>query len=75
MQVPSLAQAAHDAQAIWKFATSHADTLALREFADTVEKETLGLACEWSWHDQVDIAQATATAKASACANGWSRRG
>ncbi len=51
LQVGSLAQAADDAQAIWKFATSHADTLALREFADTVEKE-LGLACEWSWHDQ-----------------------
>ncbi|EMG9490398.1 HAD family hydrolase [Serratia marcescens] len=31
-------------------------SLALREFADTVEKE-LGLACEWSWHDQVDIAK------------------
>lgn len=56
LQVGSLAQAADDAQAIWKFATSHADIPALREFADTVEKE-LGLACEWSWHDQVDIAK------------------
>jgi len=56
LQVDSLVQAADDAQAIWKFATSHSDIPALRNFADTVEKE-LGLACEWSWHDQVDIAK------------------
>ncbi|WON76026.1 pyridoxal phosphatase [Serratia sp. UGAL515B_01] len=55
-QVSSLVQAADEAQSIWKFATSHADIPALRDFAETVEKE-LGLACEWSWHDQVDIAQ------------------
>ncbi len=35
LQVGSLAQAADDAQAIWKFATSHTDIPALREFADT----------------------------------------
>ncbi|MFZ1873329.1 MAG: pyridoxal phosphatase [Chania sp.] len=56
LQVDSLVQAADNAQAIWKFATSHSDIPALRNFADTVEKE-LGLACEWSWHDQVDIAK------------------
>ncbi len=56
LQVSSLAQAADEAQSIWKFATSHADIPALRRFAETVEKE-LGLACEWSWHDQVDIAK------------------
>lgn len=56
LQVNSLAQAADEAQSIWKFATSHADIPALRNFAETVEKE-LGLACEWSWHDQVDIAK------------------
>jgi Cof subfamily protein (haloacid dehalogenase superfamily) len=56
LQVDSLTQAAEDAQAIWKFATSHADIPALRSFAEMVEKE-LGLACEWSWHDQVDIAK------------------
>ncbi len=56
LQVNSLSQAADDAQAIWKFATSHGDIPALRNFAETVEKE-LGLACEWSWHDQVDIAK------------------
>lgn len=56
LQVDSLMQATHDAQAIWKFATSHNDIPALRTFAETVEKE-LGLACEWSWHDQVDVAK------------------
>ncbi|ALV92993.1 MULTISPECIES: pyridoxal phosphatase [Pantoea] len=57
LQVPSLAQAAQDAHAIWKFALSHPDTRALQQFAERTEAE-LGLACEWSWHDQVDIAQA-----------------
>lgn len=56
LQVNSLVQAADEAKSIWKFATSHADIPALRNFAETVEKE-LGLACEWSWHDQVDIAK------------------
>ena len=56
IQVPSLAQAARDAESIWKFALSHPDTRALQQFAESVEQE-LGLACEWSWHDQVDIAQ------------------
>ncbi|MBF1994532.1 pyridoxal phosphatase [Serratia symbiotica] len=55
-QVNSLAQAADEAQSIWKFALSHADIPALRHFAEALEKE-LGLACEWSWHDQVDIAK------------------
>ncbi|MCE0488757.1 pyridoxal phosphatase [Pantoea sp. Mb-10] len=57
LQVPDLAQAARDAQSIWKFALSHPDTRALQQFAERVQTE-LGLACEWSWHDQVDIAQA-----------------
>ena len=57
LQVPNLADAAREAQAIWKFALSHPDTRALQQFADNVE-QTLGLACEWSWHDQVDIARA-----------------
>ena len=57
LQVPSLAQAAQAAEAIWKFALSHPDTRALQQFAERTEAE-LGLACEWSWHDQVDIAQA-----------------
>ncbi|AJI95607.1 Cof-like hydrolase family protein [Yersinia ruckeri] len=57
IHVDSLHQAAHSATAIWKFATSHADTTKLQAFAKMVEEE-MGLACEWSWHDQVDIAQA-----------------
>lgn len=57
LQVPSLAQAAEEVHAIWKFATSDDDISKLRAFATGIEDE-LGLACEWSWHDQVDIAQA-----------------
>ncbi|MCU5774237.1 pyridoxal phosphatase [Erwiniaceae bacterium BAC15a-03b] len=57
LQVDSLSAAAADAQSIWKFALSHPDTRALQQFADKVENE-MGLACEWSWHDQVDIARA-----------------
>ncbi|WP_192457182.1 pyridoxal phosphatase [Musicola keenii] len=55
-QVENLHVATHDAGNIWKFATSHADSAALNEFAASVEHE-LGLACEWSWIDQVDVAQ------------------
>ncbi|CND97858.1 pyridoxal phosphatase [Yersinia nurmii] len=57
VHVDSLHDAAHSVSSIWKFATSHADTNKLQAFATMVEDE-LGLACEWSWHDQVDIAQA-----------------
>jgi Cof subfamily protein (haloacid dehalogenase superfamily) len=55
-QVPSLAQAAQEVSAIWKFALTDEDTGKLNEFARHVET-TLGLECEWSWHDQVDIAR------------------
>lgn len=55
-QVPSLAQAARQVDAIWKFALAEEDTQKLQVFADRVA-ETLDLACEWSWHDQVDIAR------------------
>ncbi len=57
VQVASLRQAAVEAEFIWKFALSHADIHALQQFASRTEA-ALGLACEWSWHDQVDIAQA-----------------
>ncbi|MCX8964566.1 pyridoxal phosphatase [Erwinia psidii] len=57
IRVDSLANAAEQADNIWKFALSHPDTVALQHCVDEVEK-TLGLACEWSWHDQVDIANA-----------------
>lgn len=56
LQVNSLREAADEAQSIWKFATSHHDLDALQAFAQQAEKE-LGLACEWSWHDQVDVAK------------------
>ena len=55
-QVSSLRQAAQDVEAIWKFALTDEDTTKLNTFAKHVE-ETLGLECEWSWHDQVDIAR------------------
>ena len=55
-QVSSLRQAAEDVQAIWKFALTDEDTAKLNTFAKHVE-HTLGLECEWSWHDQVDIAR------------------
>ncbi|WJY13863.1 pyridoxal phosphatase [Pectobacteriaceae bacterium CE90] len=54
--VKNLFTAADDACAIWKFATSHADSTELNKLAELIEKE-LGLTCEWSWQDQVDIAQ------------------
>ncbi|KGA99818.1 pyridoxal phosphatase [Enterobacteriaceae bacterium RIT814] len=55
-QVASLAQAAREVSAIWKFALTDEDTSKLNDFAKLVEN-TLGLECEWSWHDQVDIAR------------------
>ncbi|MFA3778063.1 pyridoxal phosphatase [Yersinia sp. 1652 StPb PI] len=56
LHVDSLLDAAHTASSIWKFATSHSDIEQLRALATQIENE-MGLACEWSWHDQVDIAQ------------------
>ncbi|QCR36710.1 pyridoxal phosphatase [Nissabacter sp. SGAir0207] len=56
LQVESLSAAAERADAIWKFATTHPDLEALKAFTMEVE-EKLGLACEWSWFDQVDVAK------------------
>ncbi|EKT3979615.1 pyridoxal phosphatase [Klebsiella aerogenes] len=56
-QVPSLREASQNVDAIWKFALTGSETEKLHSFGQIVERE-LGLACEWSWHDQVDIAQA-----------------
>ena len=56
-QVDSLAQAVREVKAVWKFALTDDDIPRLQRFAQEVG-ETLGLACEWSWHDQVDIARA-----------------
>ncbi|MBJ7221624.1 MULTISPECIES: pyridoxal phosphatase [unclassified Brenneria] len=55
-QVEDLVLQTDDALSIWKFATSHADIPTLNNFSRVVEQQ-LGLACEWSWQDQVDIAQ------------------
>ncbi|MCV9877993.1 pyridoxal phosphatase [Brenneria izbisi] len=55
-QVADLMRQTDESVAIWKFATSHADIPTLNDFAGAVETQ-LGLACEWSWQDQVDIAQ------------------
>ena len=55
-QVKSLREAAHEVDGIWKFALTDTDIQKLNRFTTTVERE-LDLACEWSWHDQVDIAQ------------------
>ncbi|WP_455427432.1 pyridoxal phosphatase [Dryocola sp. LX212] len=54
--VNSLREAAHEVDAIWKFALTDEAIPKLQNFARSVE-EQLGLACEWSWHDQVDVAQ------------------
>lgn len=56
VHVGSLLNAADRVQNIWKFALSHSDTQALDNFANRVMDE-FGLACEWSWQDQVDVAQ------------------
>lgn len=56
-QVDSYERAAEEAQAIWKFATVANNDKQLYEFASVIEDE-LGLTCEFSWHNQMDIAQA-----------------
>lgn len=55
-QVKSLRETVHEVDGIWKFALTDSDINKLQKFTITVENE-LGLTCEWSWHDQVDIAQ------------------
>jgi len=55
-QVDSLAQTAREVNAIWKFALTDEDNTKLNAFALEVEQR-LGLECERSWHDQVDIAR------------------
>ncbi|NIY47328.1 pyridoxal phosphatase [Cedecea colo] len=55
-QVDSLREAACAVEAIWKFALTDENIPKLQGFAKTVEQQ-LGLACEWSWHAQVDVAQ------------------
>lgn len=54
--VPSLKEAAQEVKSIWKFALTDSDIPKLKQFTVEVERE-LDLSCEWSWHDQVDVAQ------------------
>lgn len=56
LKVESLNVMVDEVRHIWKFAVTERDTSRLQHFIQTVENE-LGLACEWSWKDQVDIAQ------------------
>lgn len=56
LQVDDFNQAMHDYKSIWKFALTTPDRNELHEFTQSIEKD-LGLECEWSWEDQVDIAQ------------------
>ncbi|VAX76240.1 Pyridoxal phosphate phosphatase YbhA [Serratia symbiotica] len=55
-QVQSLIKTASEPHSIWKLALSHSDIPALRDFSESIRKE-LGLACEWSWYDQVDVSK------------------
>lgn len=57
LQVPSLRDAATQANAIWKFALTDENIDRLHEVVAHIEK-AFGFACEWSWHDQVDVALA-----------------
>ncbi|WP_340620672.1 pyridoxal phosphatase [Xenorhabdus siamensis] len=52
--IKNFQEALHNVNFIWKFATSSPDLEKLREVSEQIEKN-VGLACEWSWFDQVDI--------------------
>ncbi|MGJ0624155.1 pyridoxal phosphatase [Xenorhabdus bovienii] len=53
-QINSFQDAIYDVNFIWKFATSSPNVVKLREISEQIE-EKVGLECEWSWVDQVDI--------------------
>lgn len=55
-QVTSLQQTLAQVEAIWKFAVSDTDSSRLQRFAADIS-EKLALECEWSWLDQLDVAQ------------------
>ncbi|MDX7988319.1 pyridoxal phosphatase [Xenorhabdus sp. 12] len=61
-QRPTLQQAAdfrdavHNVNSIWKLAASSSNLVQLREISEKIE-ENIGLECEWSWFNQVDIAK------------------
>lgn len=55
-RVTSLAEAVSQVENIWKFALSDQDVARLGDFVTRIEQQP-GLECEWSWQDQVDVAQ------------------
>lgn len=57
IQVKQFSETAKEANAIWKFATISDNTDSLHTFSNVIENE-LGLTCEFSWHNQMDIGQA-----------------
>lgn len=56
IQVDNFSDTAQKSDAIWKFAATSNDVAGLQRFSHIIEDE-LGLTCEFSWHDQMDIAQ------------------
>ena len=56
-QVNSFEQLTEDAENIWKFAAAGKSEPALRAFVAEID-ETLGLSCEWSGNDRLDITRA-----------------
>lgn len=56
IKVDDLRQTLDEVRSVWKFAISHDASLTLQQFAESV-RSRLGLTCEWSWHNQVDVAQ------------------
>lgn len=71
-QVPSLAQAAHDVNAVWKFALTDEDIPKLQQFGQYVEQQ-LGLECEWSGTIRSTL-PVKATAKDDALPSGLKHR-
>ncbi|MFP3028939.1 MAG: pyridoxal phosphatase [Arsenophonus sp.] len=53
-KVDNFNKAIRQVTAIWKFAICTPDIKKLRLFSQIIQQE-IGLACEWSWFDQVDI--------------------
>lgn len=56
IKVDDFYKAMHDVNAIWKIATTTPDHDELRTLVEKIEQQ-VGLECEWSWVDQVDIAK------------------
>ncbi|AWH87628.1 pyridoxal phosphatase [Limnobaculum parvum] len=56
LQVDKFETVINQADNVWKFATSSDDEDLLNHFSNLVEKK-LGLTCERSWHNQIDLTQ------------------